>query len=97
MGRNAGGRIPVAVIIGAPPEWNLAAAIADRLSVVGLVTGRGDHEGVSIGTATLTAGGRMLMGAKNVDAVVFYLNDLSVLRTGLLFERFDLLLLGGYH
>ena len=28
----------------------------------------------------------MLMGAKNVDAVVFYLNDLSVLRTGLLFE-----------
>ncbi len=98
------GRIPVAVIIGAPPEWNLAAAIADRLSLVGLVTGRGDHEGVSIGTASLTAGGldlytggRMLMGEKGVDAMVFCINDASVLRTGLPFERFDLLVVAGSH
>ncbi len=98
------GRIPIAVVIGAPPEWNMAAAVADRLSEAGLVTGRGDHEGVSIGRVTLTAGvvdvysgGRILMGEKGVDAMLLFINDASVLRTGLPFERFDLLVVAGSH
>ncbi len=98
------GRIPVAVIIGAPPEWNLAAAVVDKLGNAGFVTGRGDHEGVSLGTETITAGfvdpytgGQILTGEKSVDAVVLCINDTAVLRTGLPFARFDLLVLAGSH
>ena len=98
------GRIPVAVILGAPPEWNVAKAVAVQLVKVGFVTGRGDHEGVALGTETITAGvvdpytgGQMLMSEKSVDAVVLCINDSAVLRTGLPFERFDLLVLAGSH
>ena len=98
------GRIPVVVIIGAPPEWNVAAAIVNKLGNVGFVTGRGDHEGVSIGTETITAGvadpytgGQILTGEKSVDAVVLCINDATVLGTGLPFARFDLLVLAGSH
>ena len=98
------GRIPIAVIIGASPEWNLAAAIAVRLNDAGLVAGRGDHEGVTTGFDTITSGavdpstgGRILIGEKGVDAVVLCINDTSLLRTGLPFPRFDLLVLAGPH
>lgn len=98
------GRIPIAVVIGASPEWNMAEAIATRLGDAGLVAGRVDHEGVSIGTLMITGrsadpytGGRILTGDKGVAAVVFCLNDTSVLRTGLPFERFDLLVIAGSH
>lgn len=98
------GRIPVALVLGAPPEWSVAAAVAVQLGKAGLVAGRGDHEGVSIGTETITAGavdpytgGQMLIGEKSIDAVVLCINDTAVLRTGLPFERFDLLVLAGSH
>lgn len=98
------GRIPIALVIGAPPEWNLAAAIARRLSKAGFVTGRVDHEGVSTGPETITAGvvdpyigGLILLGEKGVDAVVLCINDTSLMRTGLPFSRFDLLVLAGSH
>jgi cyanophycin synthetase len=98
------GRIPVAILIGAFPEWNMAAVIADRLREAGFSTGRSDHEGVWIGMAGITAGvpdpytaGLMLAGDKGVDAIVLCINDTSVLRTGLPFERFDLLVLAGSH
>jgi cyanophycin synthetase len=98
------GRIPIAVIIGASPDLNLAAAISARLSDAGLVTGRVDHEGVSIGLLTISAGvvdpytgGRILTGEKGVAAVVLCINDTSVLHTGLPFERFDILVFAGSH
>ncbi len=98
------GRIPITVIVGSPQELDVAAAVALRLGSAGLVTGRGDHEGVSIGTTTITAGvvdpyngGRILMGDKSVDAAILCINDLRVLHTGLPFERFDLLVLAGTH
>lgn len=98
------GRIPVAVFVGAPPEWRVAAAVASRLEEHGLVTGRGDHEGVSIGTAAITAGvpdpytaGRLLVGEKEVAAIVLCINDTGILRKGLPFERFDVLVVAGRH
>jgi len=96
------GRIPIAVVIGASSDLNVAQAIAARLGDVGLVTGKMDHEGVSIGAVMIVGkdvdpytGGRILTGDKSVDAVVLCLNDTSILNTGLPFERFDLLVIAG--
>jgi len=96
------GRIPIAVVVGAPAEWNLAAAVAKRLKSAGFVVGRADHEGVSIGRATVTAGplepyaaGRLLAGERGVDAVVLAVADTGVLRTGLPFDRCDVLAFAG--
>lgn len=98
------GRIPIAVIIGASPELDLAAAIAAQLSKAGLATGRVDHKGVANAMGTIAVNyantytaGRMAIGEKNINALVMCSNDMSVLQTGLPFERFDLLVFAGTH
>jgi cyanophycin synthetase len=96
------GRIPIAVVIGASPEWKLAAEISEHLDKSGLVTGWSDDEGVTIGEMVVTSAvpvpwsaGRLLAGEQGIDAVVLCINDAGVLQTGLPFERFDLLVLAG--
>ncbi|NTU50528.1 MAG: hypothetical protein HGA87_06615, partial [Desulfobulbaceae bacterium] len=96
------GRIPIAVVIGAPPEWQIAKAIQDRLRDSGFVTGWIDHGCVTIGDTTITGSvvdsyisGRILVGEQGVDAVVLCVNDTSLLSTGLPFERYDLLVVAG--
>ena len=98
------GRIPVAVVVGASPEWNIGETIAGRLGEAGFRTGRGDREGVTIGGHRITAGipdsytsGIILTGDNNVDAVVLGVSDTGILRTGLPFERYDILVFAGSH
>ena len=96
------GRIPIVVIIGATPEWNEAAAIAARLNEAGFTTGKSDDEGISVGNVTIAGNkanpytaGRILAGEKGVTAIVLGVNDMSVMHTGLPFDRFDLLVFAG--
>ena len=98
------GRIPIAVIIGASPKLNVAEAIAARLSQAGLTPGWSDHKGVFVGTEIIAGNeaspymsGRVLAGEKGVKALLLCINDMSVLRTGLPFDRFDLLIVAGAH
>jgi cyanophycin synthetase len=96
------GRIPVVVIVGASPQWDLAGNVAQRLSDAGLVPGTADHAGVRIGGSvvaeTLTdiyTGGIILVNDPGVDALLLCVNDTSIVNTGLPFERFDLLVVAG--
>jgi len=98
------GRIPVVVIVGASPEWNIGETIAGRLDDAGFRTGRADSGGVTIGGHCVTAGtpdaytsGIILTGDNDVDAVVLSISDTGVLRTGLPFERYDMLVFAGSH
>jgi cyanophycin synthetase len=98
------GRIPIAVVIGASPDWQIAEAIRDKLSDSGFVTGWTDHGGVTVGDTTITGSGVdaytsgcILVGEQNVDAVVLCVHDTGMLSTGLPFERFDLMVIAGSH
>lgn len=98
------GRIPITVVLGAAPDSMLAAELAHSLEKSGLDTGFHDSRGVTVkgervldGAVGTFVGGRMLMLDKSVAAAVVSIHDVSLLRTGLPFDRFDLLVLGGPH
>ena len=99
-----GGRIPIALILGAAPGSLLAQGLARELGAAGLRVGWSDEHGVAIDGQWLTAGplgsfaaGRMLLGDRGVDAVVLSVSDQEVALHGLPFERCDLLLFAGHH
>lgn len=95
------GRIPITVIIGAPSSWDLSGEVASRLVKEGFVAGIVGHEGVSVGGTVihgpldLYAAGRMLLMERSLDALLFFINDTTLLGTGLPFDRFDLLVVAG--
>jgi cyanophycin synthetase len=98
------GRIPTVAIVGAAAESTLAKAICSCLQLEGLVVGRADLEGVTVddlrvfdGPISPYAGGQILLADQRVEAVVLGINDRSILRTGLPFDQFDVLVLAGQH
>lgn len=98
------GRVPAVVVVGASPEWDIGEAVAGRLDDAGFRTGRADSGGVIIGGHCVTAGtpdsytaGMILTGDNNVDAVVLCITDTAVLRRGLPFDRYDMLVFAGSH
>jgi cyanophycin synthetase len=98
------GRIPLALILGAPPDSDLAADIGARLHGAGQGAAWSDSAGVSVAGERIVDGphapypaGRMLILDKTVDAACLSVNDDSLLRTGLPFDRFDVLVLAGKH
>ncbi|HSH89384.1 MAG TPA: acetate--CoA ligase family protein [Ramlibacter sp.] len=99
---NGDGRIPIAVVVGAPQPEKFGAAVVRHLAARGRVAGWAGGEKAMVGNSTLAAGsfgpmrgGRMLMLDNRVEAAVLLLNDKRVLRSGLPFERFDVLLVAG--
>jgi cyanophycin synthetase len=96
------GRIPIAVLLGAPPDGRLAHAIAEKLSASGVVAGWADRNGATVGAARVArgplsafAGGQVLVADKTVEAAILCVNDAGVLRSGLPFDRYDFLVLAG--
>jgi cyanophycin synthetase len=96
------GRIPVAVLLGAPPDSPLARDIAQKLAAAGLVAGLADRDGAAVGGARVApgplgpfAGGQILMLDKTVNAAVVSINAPAVLRSGLPFDRIDVLVVAG--
>ena len=96
------GRIPIAVLLGASPDGRLAREIAAKLAAGGFIAGRADRDCVIVGDARVAkgplspfAGGQILMSDKTVEAAVLCANDPSVLRSGLPFDRFDVLVAAG--
>lgn len=99
------GRVPVVLVLGAPDQSNLVAALSQALSGrLGMVVGHHDKEGVRINDQMISNGpvrtfeaARMLTQEPTVDAMVISINDLSVAWTGLPMPRHDLLLIAGSH
>lgn len=97
------GRIPVAVVLGAPPGSRLAAEIAAGLSAAGLPAGLAEPSGVTIagervsGPTDTLAAGQMLMMDRRVAAAVLSVDDFGIMRSGLAFDRFDVLVIAGNH
>jgi cyanophycin synthetase len=95
------GRIPVTVIIGEPPAWKLAGELSSRLGEKGIIAGIAGREGVVVGDAVihgpddLYAAGGMLLMERRVGALLFCINDTTLLGTGLPFDRVDLLVVAG--
>ena len=99
---NGDGRIPIAVVVGAPQPEKFGAAVVRHLAALGRVAGWAGGEKAMVGNSTLATGsfgpmrgGRMLMLDNRVEAAVLLVNDMRVLRSGLPFERFDVLLVAG--
>lgn len=95
-------RIPIAVVLGAEKDTALVADIARSLAADGKVVGQVDSTGVKVGGQVVAggrrdsyAGSQMLMLDRTVDAAVIAVNDASLLRTGLAFDRFDVLIVAG--
>jgi cyanophycin synthetase len=95
------GRIPVALVVGVPLDWQLAGDIVSGLAGQGIAAGYADRSGVRKGntmlhdTAATYEAGTFLVMDRSIDAMILCVNDISLLSTGLPFERFDLLVLAG--
>jgi cyanophycin synthetase len=96
------GRIPIAVIVGAPDPDALGTALSQRLAQAGFVTGWGTRERAMVGSEQVAVGpltafhrGQAVLGDQRVGAVLLFLNALGALQTGLPFARFDVLALAG--
>ncbi|MEB3330560.1 MAG: acetate--CoA ligase family protein [Candidatus Sericytochromatia bacterium] len=97
------GRIPIALVVGAPSDARLPAALAGALAARGVMVGCRDDRGVQIGQARVTAPlgdvcaeARILMQDRSVQAAVIALDDPEVLQLGLPFDRYDLLIVAGH-
>ncbi|MBL8582133.1 MAG: hypothetical protein JNL61_07910 [Rhizobiaceae bacterium] len=96
------GSIPIVVLLGAADPGAMSVGVARELAAGGLVVGRTGREGVWIGgsrtvpgPAGAYAGATVLMTDPTVEAAVVCVNDMSILRDGLPFERFDVLVVAG--
>lgn len=96
------GRIPVAVVLGAPLNDVQVSRIGRLLRLGGLKPGLHDASGVYVDTDPVLQGsvnafsaGRMLLRDRGVEAIVLSIQDARVLQTGLPFDRFDVLVLAG--
>ena len=97
-------RIPIVVVLGAADDSSVVSEIAASLSAGGRIVGLADSRGVKIGDHTVSteargpyAGSQLLMLDRTVEAAVVSVNDGSILRSGLAFDRFDVLVLAGRH
>jgi cyanophycin synthetase len=98
------GRIPIALIVGAPAGSRACALVARSLAAAGLRVGTATPDEVRIGGESLLAGpadpffgARLLIGDDTVEAAVVAVNDLRPLTTGLPFDRCSLVALAGSH
>jgi cyanophycin synthetase len=99
-----GGRIPIALVLGAAPSSRLTEQLAHGLAAAGRRVAWSDERGVALGNQWLTvartgsfAAGLMLLGQQNVEALVLGVNDDDLAAKGLPFDRFDWLVLAGRH
>jgi cyanophycin synthetase len=98
------GRVPVVVVLGADPALEMVSALEVLIARNRAVPGCHDAKGVRVnghiiqpGTVDPYMAGRALCLDRAVDALVLSINDDSILRTGLPFPRFDVLVLAGGH
>jgi cyanophycin synthetase len=98
-----GGRIPIVLVLGAPPMADLIRDLTRHLGRLGLRAGwmgeRGliaDDQVLTNGIPSLYEAGQMLVRDPSVDVIVLPVADDGFLRTGLPFDRFDVLVLGGF-
>jgi cyanophycin synthetase len=96
-----GGRIPVAVIIGAKAGAKIAQLIRDHQTRQGATVGVATGEGAWIGGEQmlpsgpgLRAASELLLASQEVD-LALVVADGSILKTGLPFDRYDLLVIAG--
>jgi cyanophycin synthetase len=98
------GRIPVVVVLGADPGLQMVSALEVLIARNRAVPGCHDAGSVRVNGQVILPGtqdpymaGRALCLDRAVDALVLSINDDSILRTGLPFPRFDILVLAGSH
>ncbi|MEB3223463.1 MAG: acetate--CoA ligase family protein [Candidatus Sericytochromatia bacterium] len=96
------GRIPTALVVGAPPDARLPAALAGALAARGVMVGCRDDRGVQVGQARVAgpmgdvcAEARVLMQDRKVQAAVIAIDAPEVLHMGLPFDRYDMLIVAG--
>lgn len=99
-----GGRVPTVVVLGAPAASKLVSNLESRLLQNHVVAGCHDAAGVRVNGQVLMEGrvqpfaaGQALVLDRKAEAIVLSISDTGVLRTGLPFARFDLLVLAGSH
>ena len=98
------GRVPIAVVVGAEPDNKLVAALGEALIEGGLRAACHDRSGITIngrriweGAITPNRAATIMLGDRDVDAIILSINDQGVLHSGLPFDRFDLLIRAGSH
>lgn len=94
------GRIPIAVIVGGDSSA-AADAVSGMFEEKGLCVGRFERGRVTVGGERIGvdwkhafAAGEALIADAGVEAIVFRIDDAGVLRTGLPFDVFDMLIVG---
>lgn len=98
-----GGRIPIVLVVGAPSMAGLIRDLTQHLGGLGQRAGWVGENGVIVDDQVLTnvipglyETGQMLVRDSTVDVIVLAVTDDGLLRTGLPFDRFDVLVLGGF-
>lgn len=101
------GRIPVMVIVGQALADSIAYAVAAMLTAQGLCVGVVATDALWVGSEKTLSGkqniftaSQLLMSDKEVEAIIVVVNDNKILKTGLAFDRYDVLVvaesLAGY-
>lgn len=87
------GRIPITVVLGAPDEWPAELAVA-AYAAAGHCVGYAGRRGIFVGRECISRkplspyrAGKVLLRDRSVDAIVLEINDFSVLKTGMPFDR----------
>lgn len=95
------GRIPIIVLFG-PNDSKISNKIKKFYNNRNLTVGCLDSKGISVGSKYLLEGkystyegSNILMMNRDVDIVIINLNDISILNTGLPFDKYDKLILVG--
>ena len=96
------GRIPIILIVGAPPDSLPDRLVAEGLPRPGMTIGYLDRHGPRVGDERLSPGavqtflgGRTLVRDRRVEALVMQVNDDGLIRAGLPFPRYDILIVAG--
>jgi cyanophycin synthetase len=96
------GRIPIAVIVGAPAGSQACRLVARMMTAAGLKVGIATPDGAWVGADQLVARpagtfatARALLGDRSVQAAVVAVDDAAVLTTGLPFDRCTVIAFAG--
>lgn len=89
------GRIPITVVLGAP-DGKAAESAAASYASAGYCVGYAGRRGIFVGDQCISKkplspyrAGKALLRDRNVGAIVLEINDFSVLKTGMPFDRID--------
>lgn len=96
------GRVPIILLFGSENPHSWLKIFKDMFLELGMTAGIATRNEVCIGNETIQSGdiptykgGRILSLSRKVDAIIMTIEDDAILRTGIPFDRYDVIIVAG--